>query len=360
MSRLSPYEQAQKARRDARQGWPRTAAPGGPPQPPPVVSEQFQVMDPLQPHDLAALRESIRERGVLVPVVVDQHGRIIDGHNRRALAAELRVACPEQVVEVVDKQDAAALAWDLNTARRQMTREQRASAVLALRRRGFSLRAIAEQTGQSATSVRRDLAGVPQGAPDTVGDATVPASTPGTVTGRDGKHYPTSRRPLDDAADPPFDPATGEVLGPEPPRSPALEDLHTLAERMNAIVERGPDPRLPCGCDRTSPGLLVDANLDPTGQRCARHDKATREAAEHAAREQRRQQKVLDELGGEVVEVRPAAPPDADVGAKLRELHRFLLRDAARLEQVDWNHPLAAEVAAAARRVCAALPEAFR
>lgn len=35
-----------------------------------------------------ALRESIRRFGVLVPVVRDQHGQVIDGHHRSRIAGE--------------------------------------------------------------------------------------------------------------------------------------------------------------------------------------------------------------------------------------------------------------------------------
>jgi hypothetical protein len=48
-----------------------------------------------------ALRASIRTHGVLVAVVRDQHGRIIDGHHRERIAAELGVACPVETVRLI-------------------------------------------------------------------------------------------------------------------------------------------------------------------------------------------------------------------------------------------------------------------
>lgn len=44
-----------------------------------VTAAAFQPMPPLAEAELAALRADITERGVLVPVVVDQHGRLLDG-----------------------------------------------------------------------------------------------------------------------------------------------------------------------------------------------------------------------------------------------------------------------------------------
>ncbi len=47
-----------------------------------------QVMPDLDAEIRAGLRESILRFGVMVPIVVDQNGEIIDGHNRWAIASE--------------------------------------------------------------------------------------------------------------------------------------------------------------------------------------------------------------------------------------------------------------------------------
>ena len=46
-------------------------------------------MPPLGPEEYDRLRESIEQYGVLVPVVTDEHGFILDGHNRVEIAREL-------------------------------------------------------------------------------------------------------------------------------------------------------------------------------------------------------------------------------------------------------------------------------
>lgn len=51
-------------------------------------------MAPLSAEQLVALRESIREHGVMVPVLLNQHGRVIDGHYRSTIAAELGLDMP--------------------------------------------------------------------------------------------------------------------------------------------------------------------------------------------------------------------------------------------------------------------------
>src|SRR4051812_39932626 len=54
----------------------------------------FALFGPLEPATEAALRASIERFGVLVPVTFDQRGRILDGHHRWRMAAELGVDCP--------------------------------------------------------------------------------------------------------------------------------------------------------------------------------------------------------------------------------------------------------------------------
>ena len=49
-------------------------------------AEPWQVMPPLTEDEYAALREDIAANGVTVPVIVDQHGVIIDGHHRQKIA----------------------------------------------------------------------------------------------------------------------------------------------------------------------------------------------------------------------------------------------------------------------------------
>lgn len=53
------------------------------------MSAPFQVMPELTAEEFGALRADIAERGIVVPVVRDQHGRLVDGHHRERIAADL-------------------------------------------------------------------------------------------------------------------------------------------------------------------------------------------------------------------------------------------------------------------------------
>jgi ParB-like chromosome segregation protein Spo0J len=101
------------------------------------TSNKYQVMPPLSGEEYQALKEDIAENGVLVPVVKDTDGNIIDGHHRvwayEELLAEDRVAGGYPVVERsgMTDQEKRDLAWRLNMQRRHLNREQKHEAIRA-------------------------------------------------------------------------------------------------------------------------------------------------------------------------------------------------------------------------------------
>ncbi len=112
-------------------------------------------MPELSPDQLAALKFDIRKNGILVPIVVDQQGRVIDGHNRRRIAGALGIPCPNETHDVADDEEAQELAVTLNCARRHPTREQIRQVVSGEieRRPGDSDRAIGRRVGCSPSTV---------------------------------------------------------------------------------------------------------------------------------------------------------------------------------------------------------------
>jgi len=90
-----------------------------------MIMEQSPVMPPLSEEEYAALRNDIERNGILVSVVVDQHGRILDGHQRVKIANELGIDYPREVREVADDNEAQDLALTLNMVRRHLNREQK-------------------------------------------------------------------------------------------------------------------------------------------------------------------------------------------------------------------------------------------
>lgn len=143
-------------------------------------------LPPLSAEELAGLRASIRQHGILVPIMLTEDGRIIDGNNRKQIADELGIGCPEVVQPGLDEEEIRALARSLNIARRQLGREQRRQLVADQLREtpGWSNRRVAKALGvdhHTVASVRLDL------------EPTGEIPQLGYTTGLDGKDRPATR-----------------------------------------------------------------------------------------------------------------------------------------------------------------------
>jgi transposase-like protein len=157
-----------------------------------TAAQHYQLFPALEPATEAALKASIVRFGVLVPVTVDQHGNILDGHHRKRIADELGVDCDIRVRRVNGEDEANEIARTLNMDRRHLSAEDRRRMVEALRSERtangehvHSYRAIAKALGVSHTQARRDID------EHASGGTYVP---PELVRGSDGKSYP-ARRP---------------------------------------------------------------------------------------------------------------------------------------------------------------------
>jgi len=87
--------------------------------------EKYQLLPELPPEQFEALKADIAERGVVVPVVMDEFGTILDGHNRARACRELGINdYPVEVRRGLSEPEKRALARNLNVLRRHLTREQ--------------------------------------------------------------------------------------------------------------------------------------------------------------------------------------------------------------------------------------------
>jgi ParB-like chromosome segregation protein Spo0J len=99
------------------------------------ITNKYQVMPPLSEEEYQALKEDVAENGVLVPVVKDEDGTVIDGHYRvqayHELEAEGRIAGGYPVVERngLTEDEKRDLAWRLNMQRRHLNAEQKREAI---------------------------------------------------------------------------------------------------------------------------------------------------------------------------------------------------------------------------------------
>jgi hypothetical protein len=114
---------------------------------------------PPHPEDREALRTDIAQRGVQLPVLLDEHNNVIDGVHRLEITAELgRTDLPQQVVTGLTDQQKRCLARDLNYNRRHLSREDlRAEVKRCLREDpGRSNRSIAAQTNVDKNTVGKE------------------------------------------------------------------------------------------------------------------------------------------------------------------------------------------------------------
>lgn len=86
---------------------------------------RYQYMPPLSPEEYAELEESIRTYGVMVPILRDSSGVVIDGHHRLRIAESLGIDCPTEYVDGRSQTELRTLAFELNLNRRHLTRDQR-------------------------------------------------------------------------------------------------------------------------------------------------------------------------------------------------------------------------------------------
>lgn len=162
---------------------------------------RYQPFNDLPSAQFQGLVEDIRRQGVLLPILVDEDDKTIDGHQRRRAAAEAGVECPRIVVEGLSEEEKLTLALTLNLFRRHLAGVERSKALQQLANLGLSTRRMADITGLSKSTVHRDIGELSQ-----MGQL----DRPERVQGADGKSRPAT---MPERETPPanVDPETGEI-----------------------------------------------------------------------------------------------------------------------------------------------------
>lgn len=162
---------------------------------------RYQPFNDLPAAQFSALVDDISKRGVLLPIIVDENGKTIDGHQRRRAAAEAGVECPQIVVEGLDEKEKETLALVLNLYRRHLSGVERTKAIQQLVNLGMSTRRMADVLGLSKSTVHREVEELSQ-----MGQLD---ERPERTEGADGKSRPATmpKRPPKNV-----DPETGEIV----------------------------------------------------------------------------------------------------------------------------------------------------
>lgn len=118
---------------------------------------KYQVARPLTAEEMKALEASIKENGILEPIVLDEDGNIIDGHHRQKIADKLGLSdVPTRELEGLDEDQKVAAAKELNFNRRHLNSEEKRQLVIdeLLADPTVANRAIARLVGASEGTVR--------------------------------------------------------------------------------------------------------------------------------------------------------------------------------------------------------------
>jgi len=200
----------------------------------------YQWLSPLGDAEYVALRESILTLGVMVPVVVDEHGSVIDGYHRVKVCLELGLDWPRTVLSGLSESEKWDRARDLNDARRHLTASERKALLVRLNERmgGLSLRVRSGKLGVSRETVRRMDA---QSGSGLLSDTPEPDAF---RTGTDGKRYQATRPKQATATESAGDKASAsvpEVDKAAPVGSDGLARVSVDTNVSTELVSNSPD-----------------------------------------------------------------------------------------------------------------------
>lgn len=157
-------------------------------------TSKYQIFPDLSPEEEKILRTSIKEKGVLRPIIKDKEGNVVEGHQRKRIATELGKPCPEEVRHFESEREKFEYALDCNRARRSHLTGRQKRQVIAAYLKGdpeISSNWLGEILGVAGNTVedeRRKLEGTSQIAKLT------------KLRGKDGKKRPACKPKMVKAA----------------------------------------------------------------------------------------------------------------------------------------------------------------
>lgn len=222
---------------------------------------KYQTMPPLSTDEYADLEASILANGIQVPVIVDEHGVVIDGHHRKAIAEHHGLHLPTETRAMLTEAQKQTLSIELNIARRQLNREQKRSIIEA------ALKAQPEKSNREhARSLGVDDKTV--GAARTWLESTAEIPQFDKTVGADGKERPASRpvqqiKHIEAVEEITVDAVTGEVIEEEPTVTEhTVTEKTTFSTGLDGKTYKRPEPSAPRAEAITTQFTSVIADLN--------------------------------------------------------------------------------------------------
>jgi ParB-like chromosome segregation protein Spo0J len=204
-------------------------------------TSKYQLMPDMSPAEFEALKADIAQRGVVVPIDIDEHGDILDGHHRYRAWAELhKNEPPPTIVRAgLSEQEKRAFARKNNILRRHLSREQirRLIAEQLKDSPEWADNRIAEDLGvdgKTVGSVRDDL------------ESTSEIPKFDRLVGKDGKARPRkqprkARKPVDEDADIDFEHDGEAEIEAEPDGRAFARALRAYAKQLGLELGNASD-----------------------------------------------------------------------------------------------------------------------
>ncbi len=199
---------------------------------------KYQLFGDLMPDEYEGLKASIADHGVEVPILVDQEGQIVDGHQRQRACDELGIACPRVIRQFGSEAEKFETAILLNAKRRQLTRPQKRAliAVYLCKDPQIADNHLAELIGgiskNTVADVRAEL------------ESTCQIDKFETHRGKDGKNRKVKYARVFANSDKEANVAMALLPDLAPKRPGEILDLRTAQRRVNRIRKQSNDLRV--------------------------------------------------------------------------------------------------------------------
>src|SRR5215216_564010 len=95
-----------------------------------INQEYARLVPEISAEEYDALKQSIKENGLYVPIIVNQNGILLDGHHRYKACQELGITPSQVVRKFADELDEKLFVIDCNLTRRQLNNFQRTELAL--------------------------------------------------------------------------------------------------------------------------------------------------------------------------------------------------------------------------------------
>jgi hypothetical protein len=95
-----------------------------------INQEYAKLVPEISVEEYEALKQSVKENGLYVPIIVNQNGVLLDGHHRYKACLELGITASHMVKEFQDELDEKLFVIDCNLTRRQLNNFQRTELAL--------------------------------------------------------------------------------------------------------------------------------------------------------------------------------------------------------------------------------------